>query len=117
MGIGELKEEVLDRIAEAVYLSKDGISQILFITGGRFDQFEMSIYSLLKTIIFDESVTKFTTIVRTRFPDFENKKSCQKDIEKMLSEKELGNILFPIYILYLKLIISLLVFFISSISR
>ncbi|WNE40460.1 MAG: GTPase Der [Mycoplasmataceae bacterium] len=96
VGIGDTQlkeEEVLDRIAEAVYLSKEGISQILFITGGRFDQFEMFIYNLLKTIIFDESVTNYTTIVRTRFSDFENKKACQKDIEKMLSEKELGNII------------------------
>src|SRR4051794_6992500 len=40
-GIGDTKmsdNEVLDIIAEAVYLARDGISQVLFVIGGRFDQ-------------------------------------------------------------------------------
>src|SRR4051794_33315970 len=52
-GIGDTKmsnNEVLDIIAEAVYLAKDGISQVFFVTNGRFDQFEMATYDLLRTI-------------------------------------------------------------------
>jgi hypothetical protein len=86
------KEEVLDKIAEAVYLAREGVSQILFVTDGRFDQYEMVTYNLLRTIIFDEHVTKHTTIVRTRFEDFEDEEECQADIEKMLAEKELSEI-------------------------
>ncbi|MCE8167817.1 MAG: 50S ribosome-binding GTPase [Candidatus Moeniiplasma glomeromycotorum] len=97
VGIGDTqlrKEEVLDKIAEAVYLARDGISQVLFVTNGRFDQFEMSIYSLLSTIIFDKSVTSYTTIVRTRFPKFEDKEERAKDIEEMKSsEGELSNVI------------------------
>src|SRR5438477_204968 len=43
-GIGDTKmsnSEVLDIIAEAVYLARDGLSQVLFVVGGRFDQSEM----------------------------------------------------------------------------
>src|SRR5829696_5681623 len=72
-GIGDTKmsdNEVLDIIAEAVYLARDGISQVFFVTDGRFDQYEMATYDLLRTIIFDSDVTKHTTIVRTKFPDF-----------------------------------------------
>ncbi|CAJ0851558.1 789_t:CDS:2 [Entrophospora sp. SA101] len=95
VGIGDTKlkkEEVLDKIAEAVYLAREGVSQILFVTDGRFDQYEMVTFNLLRTIIFDEHVTKHTTIVRTRFEDFEDEEECQADIEKMLTEKELSEI-------------------------
>ncbi|KLL05388.1 MAG: hypothetical protein MRERV_1c064 [Mycoplasmataceae bacterium RV_VA103A] len=95
VGIGDTKlkkEEVLDKIAEAVYLAREGVSQILFVTNGRFDQFEMATYNLLRTIIFDESITNHTTIVRTKFEEFEDEEECQADIEKMLAEKELCEI-------------------------
>src|SRR5688572_13233378 len=42
-GIGDTKlkdGEVLDIIAEAVYLARGGISQVFFVTNGRFDQHE-----------------------------------------------------------------------------
>ncbi|RHZ35884.1 GTPase [endosymbiont GvMRE of Glomus versiforme] len=88
-GIGDTKmsdNEVLDIIAEAVYLAKDGISQVFFVTDGRFDQFEMATYDLLRTIIFDEKITEHTTITRTRFEDFKNKKKCKADIDLMVKE-------------------------------
>src|SRR4051812_35699770 len=53
-GIGNTKmsdNEVLDIIAEAVYLVKDGLSQVLFVVGGGFNQSEMATYNLLRTII------------------------------------------------------------------
>src|SRR6185312_3298208 len=85
-GIGDTKmsdSEVLDIIAEAVYRAKDGISQVLFVVGGRFDQSEMATYNLLRTIIFDEHITKHTTIARTRFANFRSGKQCQEDIRLM----------------------------------
>ena len=97
VGIGDTqlkKEEVLDKIAEAVYLARKGISQILFVIGDRFDKYQMSIYNLLKTIIFDQDATDYTTVVRTNFPEFCDEKSCQEDIKKMLvSEGELSKII------------------------
>src|ERR1043165_2095269 len=92
VGIGDTKlkkEEVLDKIAEAVYLAREGVSQILFVTNGRFDQYEMATYNLLRTIIFDEHITNHTTIVRTKFESFEDEEECQADVERMLCEKEL----------------------------
>src|SRR5436305_10078014 len=75
-GIGDTKmsdNEVLDIIAEAVYLARDGLSQVLFVVDGRFDQYEMATYNILRTIIFDENVTKQTTVARTNFADFRSK--------------------------------------------
>src|ERR1044072_46931 len=90
-GIGDTKmsdDEVLDIIAEAVYLAKDGLSQVLFVVNGRFDQSEMATYNLLRTIIFDEQITEYTTIARTRFADFRSKERREKDIELMIKESQ-----------------------------
>jgi hypothetical protein len=88
-GIGDTKmsdNDVLNIIAEAVYLAKDGISQVFFATDGRFDQYEMATYDLLRTIIFDKDITKHTTIVRTRFPEFRNETEWKSDIKLMIEE-------------------------------
>src|SRR5437763_15375493 len=88
-GIGDTKfkeNEVLDIIAEAVYRAKDGVGQVFFVTNGRFDQYEMATYDLLRTIIFDKDITKHTTIIRTRFPNFRDEEEWQKDIEVMVKE-------------------------------
>jgi len=88
-GIGDTKlkdKEVLDIIAEAVYLVKEGVNQVFFVTDGRFDQYEMATYNLLRTIIFDKDITKHTTIVRTRFEDFRNRQKCQDDIDLMIKK-------------------------------
>lgn len=56
----------------------------MFVIDGRFDPYEMSIYNLLKTIIFDEHVTNHTTIVRTNFEKFKKDKECEADVELMI---------------------------------
>ena len=83
------REEVLDKIAEAVYLARDGISQVFFVIDGRFDAKEMANYDLLRTIIFDEEVVKHTTIIRTRFKNFRNQEECQKDLKSLQQESDL----------------------------
>jgi len=88
-GIGDTKmsdNEVLDIIAEAIYRAKDGISQVFFVIDGRFDQYEMTTYDLLRTMLFDKSITKHTTVVRTRFTDFRKPNKCEEDITSMAKE-------------------------------
>lgn len=85
-GIGDTKmsdNEVLDIIAKAVYQVRSGISQVLFVVDGRFDKYEMATYNLLRTIIFDDNITKHTTIIRTNFANFRKKERCQEDIDSM----------------------------------
>ncbi|KLL04521.1 MAG: hypothetical protein MRERV_20c053, partial [Mycoplasmataceae bacterium RV_VA103A] len=87
VGIGDTKlkkEEVLDKIAEAVYLAKDGISQVFFVISKKFDQSEMGNFNLLKAIVFDQEVVNHTTIVRTRFEKFKDLEKCQEDIDSMV---------------------------------
>jgi len=88
-GIGDTKltqDEVLDIIAKAVYLVRDGVSRILFVTDGRFDEYEMITYNLLRSAIFDQDVTSYTTIVRTKFPEFEDEEERDVDINLMIQE-------------------------------
>ncbi|CAG8560042.1 1356_t:CDS:2, partial [Paraglomus brasilianum] len=89
VGMGDTKlkkEEVLDKIAEAVYLAREGISQVFFVIDDKFNPHEMANYDLLKTIIFDQEVVNHTTIVRTRFKKFKESKECEKDIELMIGQ-------------------------------
>jgi len=90
-GIGDTKMsdgEVLDIIAEAVYLVKDGVSQVFFVSKNRFDKSEMATYDLLRTILFDKNITKHTTVIRTRFSDFRDEEKCKEDIGLMVKNND-----------------------------
>jgi hypothetical protein len=82
----------LDIIAEAVYLVKEGVSQVLFISKGRFDQFEMATYNILREVIFDAEVVKYTTLIRTNFAEFEDEEECKKDLVAMKRESDLAEV-------------------------
>ncbi|CAI2164582.1 18999_t:CDS:2 [Funneliformis geosporum] len=96
-GLGDTKlseRAILDIIEEAVYLVRDGVSQVLFITDGRFDQGEIDIYNLLKLVLFDQEITSHTSIVKTRFPNFRKKEECETDTNFMIDEtSELAEII------------------------
>src|SRR2546423_7598332 len=85
VGIGDTKlttQGVLYRLAEATTHIKKGLSQVLFVTSGRFTEKEEEAYKLLSSVIFDNEVINYTTIIRTNFPEFENKEACERDKEK-----------------------------------
>jgi len=87
VGIGDTKmsdQEVLDKMAEATYSIRNGLHQVLFVTSGRFSDAEVAAYNLLRSVIFDKNITKYTTIVRTRFPEFEDQRECSKDFNLMI---------------------------------
>jgi len=89
VGLGDTglkREEVLDKLAEAVYLARNGIAHIFFVIGVKFDEKEMANYDLLKKIIFDKQVVNYTTIIRTRFENFKEEEDCRSDISLMLRE-------------------------------
>jgi hypothetical protein len=91
IGIGDTvltEKEVLDRIIEATHSVKHGLSQVLFVTNGRFSKAEAVAYNLLRGSIFDENITKYTTIVRTGFSDFQNDEKCEEDRKKMINESD-----------------------------
>jgi len=84
VGIGDTKlteAQVLLEIAKGYDIIKNGIHQVLFVNGERFTSEEVGAYDMLKKFFFDgNDIDKYTTIVRTRFDDFEDENSCDRDI-------------------------------------
>jgi len=106
IGIGDTKmnpQGVLIRLAEmADWVKKEGLNQILFVTKGRFTKEEIETYDLLSSIIFDKEVINYTTVVRTGFPEFEDKESCDDDRGSLRTENtNLSHILGAVDIIYL----------------
>ena len=77
-------EEIFEKVVETVYSMKEGISQILFVTQGRFDQKEIDAYNLLRKTIFDEKITKYTTIVRTYSLSFDDNEWSKKERQEII---------------------------------
>lgn len=87
------KEEVLIRMKDI----SDGtdnfsLNQILFVVKDRITREEVENFNLLKEIIFDDNVEKYTTIVRTNFPSFRNSSECKEDIQEIKNESENGKL-------------------------
>jgi len=91
IGLGDTKlmtKEVFFELADAIrnYFKDDGINQVLFVIDGRFTQEDLQDLAVLKVVIFDEELAKFTTIVRTRFPEFDDQGACDEDIQALRDE-------------------------------
>ncbi|CAG8582400.1 14276_t:CDS:2, partial [Ambispora leptoticha] len=81
-----LPEEIYKKIAEGASQAMDSLYQIFFVTDGKLTQEETDFYNLLRTIIFDENVGQYTTLVHTHFPSFRDKKLFYDDINNMNNE-------------------------------
>src|SRR3954470_11416237 len=90
IGIGDTKlttQGVLTRLAEmAGRVKEEGLNHILFVTQGRFTKEEVEAHGLLSSIIFDKDVLKYTTVIRTNFPRFENEEACANDRAQLRME-------------------------------
>lgn len=89
IGIGDTQmteSQVLKEISKGYEIIRDGIHQVLFVNGERFTPEEIETYNTLKELFFDSNVDKYTTIVRTRFPSFEEEDECENDKRLLLVE-------------------------------
>ncbi|RIB20226.1 hypothetical protein C2G38_2141264 [Gigaspora rosea] len=93
VGIGDTSlslRTVLVEIAKGCKKVKKGINQILFVCGERLTPEEIVAYDILRNILFDKQIdkdiTKYTTIVRTKFYNFENDEECESDIQSLIEE-------------------------------
>lgn len=70
MGIGDTKLEndqaVLNKLAEACHLVRNGVHQVIFVTSGKFTEEEIEAYDILRTVIFNRDIVKHTTIIRAK---------------------------------------------------
>jgi tRNA U34 5-carboxymethylaminomethyl modifying GTPase MnmE/TrmE len=84
-------EEIAREITKVCNNFKDGLSQVLFVIGGKFSREEIKFYNIVRKKLFDEDITKFTTIVRTKFPNFRNPEQCEKDKKSLKEENKRSN--------------------------
>ncbi|CAG8710059.1 5128_t:CDS:1, partial [Dentiscutata heterogama] len=85
------KRKVLVEIAKGCKKVKKGINQILFVCGERLTPQEIEAYNILRRILFDnridKNITKYTTIIRTKFENFGSREECENDIQVLVKEK------------------------------
>lgn len=89
IGLGDtklLESEVLHEIAKVYDKVKDGLNQVFFVISKRFTKEEEEAYNILRTVIFDNRITKYTTIVRTNFPGFQKPEKSEEDKENVKKE-------------------------------
>ncbi|CAB4475931.1 hypothetical protein RhiirA5_347072 [Rhizophagus irregularis] len=91
------KDNILPMLYEAIKLLNGEINQILFVVGGRFSKEEEEVYNIFKNILFfDCDISKYTTLVRTRFSDFEDRNECE--IDRKIIEKKIPDDIHIIYV-------------------
>jgi len=81
------EEDILLKIGEGIHSAKEGISQVLFVFGGRFGPEQIAAFNAFKTFISESGITKYTTLVRTNFPNFRDEEACKGDRQSLLSEE------------------------------
>ncbi|CAG8536718.1 1510_t:CDS:1, partial [Scutellospora calospora] len=77
------KEKAISELAETCQMLKGGLYEIFLVTGDRFTEEERQMYDTLKVTIFDHKFVHYTTIIRTKFPNFINEEDCKKEEENL----------------------------------
>ncbi|WNE41016.1 MAG: GTPase Der [Mycoplasmataceae bacterium] len=91
IGIGDnrfTEAETLSRLTNAINGVSNGLNQIFFVFSGRFTKEDVKAYNLLRTVLFAEDISKYTTIVQTNFPSFRDPEQRRKNKEVMMSQNE-----------------------------
>jgi GTPase SAR1 family protein len=57
--------KVLSEIVKVYNKVKEGLSRVLFVFSNKFDKEEERVYDIMRFVIFDDEVTKYTTVVKT----------------------------------------------------
>jgi len=87
IGLGDTEltnEELLDKFdSEVGNYIQQGINQIFLVVNGRLTEDILTEYHFLSSFLFDRKVTKYSTIVRTNFPEFENEQECENDRKRV----------------------------------
>lgn len=78
----------MHRVGEGIYSSREGINQVLFVFKDKFANEQEAAFKMFKDFIAESGITKFTTLVRTNFPNFRTEQKCQEDKESLLTQSQ-----------------------------
>lgn len=59
---------------------------MFFVFKDRFSESQKIAFNLFKDFIAETGITKFTTLVRTNFEDFEDPRKCEGDRQSLLTQ-------------------------------
>jgi len=78
------KADILYKMGEEISSAQEGINQVLFIFRGKFSPEHVNIFNLFKDFVSETGISRFTTLVRTHFENFQIPEECNKDREALL---------------------------------
>jgi GTPase SAR1 family protein len=90
-GIGDNRTSIEVFIWQLAMLTKEikgGVYQMFLVTRGEIEEEVKYAYELVKEILFDNNLAYRTTIIRTRFDNFESSLEKKKDCELFLKANE-----------------------------
>eukprot|EP01132_Coremiostelium_polycephalum_P011680 gene11680-14301_t len=93
IGIGDTEldyKDVLYRIADACHTIKDGLHQVFFVTSNRFTEEEFEAFDLLRSVIFNQGICKFITIIRTNTHFFLDPVQCDINDQHFKNDPKMG---------------------------
>ncbi|CAB5369916.1 unnamed protein product [Rhizophagus irregularis] len=83
------KKVLFNKIGEIIYSMSEGISQVLFVVNGRFTAEEIETFKVFGKVILESGIIEHTTIIRTKFANFEKKNECERDKKELCGENEI----------------------------
>ncbi|CAB5376194.1 unnamed protein product [Rhizophagus irregularis] len=83
------KNSLFNKIGEIIYSMPEGISQVLFVVDRRFTAEEIETFKVFGKVILESGIIEHTTIIRTKFANFEKKSECERDKEELCRENEI----------------------------
>jgi energy-coupling factor transporter ATP-binding protein EcfA2 len=90
IGIGDTDlghDQVLRRLATVCHECKEGIHALFFVIGGRITDEEADAWDVTWKVLFDEKIIKYTTFIRTKFPQYLDPEAVEKDITTLSKQK------------------------------
>ncbi|PKC59018.1 hypothetical protein RhiirA1_470052 [Rhizophagus irregularis] len=83
------KKVLFNKIGEIIYSMSEGISQVLFVVNGRFTAEEIETFKVFGKVILESGIIEHTTIIRTKFANFEKKNECERDKKELCRDNEI----------------------------
>ncbi|KAF2071853.1 hypothetical protein CYY_006845 [Polysphondylium violaceum] len=83
-------QDMINIFSNACYQVPNGFNQIFYTTSEIIDETEEKHFNCISNFIFGSTdLFQHITLVRTKFPDFENRKHCEADLELCLGKSNL----------------------------
>jgi len=85
---------VIQKIVKVIFEARRGINQIFFVFKDEFSKEQIRIFNIFRNFVFEDSVTKFATLVRTNFEYCNDLQASEEDRKNLLAQnQELSDII------------------------